>query len=79
MEKIVIEHDLRSVEWEEDGGFDFSIPNLSAKQTENLEKAISFFYESVNGEDLLHYFVVINGNNVEIIPATKYLKEANNE
>ena len=72
MEKIVIEHDLRSVEWEEDGGFDFSIPNLSAKQTENLEKAISFFYENVKGEDLLHYFIIIDDNNISIIPASKY-------
>ena len=74
MEKVVIEHDLRKVDWVEDGGFNFSTPILSDDQMKNLENSFDQFYKKARGDDRLHYFIIINGDSVEIIPASQYNK-----
>ena len=71
MEKTIIEHDLRDIEWVEDGE-SFSLPEMTEKQLESFEKSCDWFYTNVFGEDRLHYFIVIDDDNVEIIPASKY-------
>ena len=72
MGKQVIERDIRRIKWEEDGDF-FPMPQLSKNQFDSYQKACDKFYATISGEDRLHYFIVIEDDNVEIIPASKYL------
>lgn len=71
MEKIIIEHNIKNIEWEEDEE-NLALPDLTEMQRESFFKACDSFYGMTSGEDRLHYFIIIDGNNVEIIPASQY-------
>lgn len=72
MAKIVIECDDREI-WE-DKPYDFDFASLTKKQQSDTLKALDYYCKNSPLEDLDYYFIVIDDDNVEIIPASKYNK-----
>ncbi len=72
MAKTVIEEDYRGIIWAEDCSY--PKPNIPQEAVSNYLKALTFFCKNASQEDRAHYFTIIDGNNVKIIPASKYNK-----
>ena len=73
MERIVIEEDYRNIEWVED--YPYDAPAIPSSATKSYLKALTAYVKEVKGEDLKHYFTVIDGDTVDIIPASQYKVE----
>ena len=73
MGKTVIEEDYRNIEWVED--YPYEVPSIPAPAVKNYLKALTVYVKQTEGEDLKHYFTIIDGDKVEIIPASQYKEE----
>ena len=73
MKKTVIEEDYRNIEWVED--YPYDAPSIPSSATKSYLKAINANVKQVKGEDLKHFFTIIVGDKVEIIPASQYKEE----
>ena len=66
----MIETDYRGIEWTEDCWY--PKPDIPKSAVEAYLKALDQYCNQVEGDDLNHYFTIIDGDKVEIIPASQY-------
>ena len=73
MGKIVIEEDYRNIEWGED--YPCKGPAIPKEAADAYFKALNLYCKLFTGEDHEHWFTIIDGDTVEIIPASRYKVE----
>lgn len=73
MGKTIIEEDYRNIEWVED--CDYPKPNIPIEAFDNYFSALYLYRKQTGGEDFDHWFTIIDGDKVEIIPASQYKGE----
>ena len=73
MGKTVIEEDYRNIEWVED--CEYPKPNIPDAVRDAYFEAMKRYGLRAAGEDHDHWFTIIDGDTVEIIPASQYKVE----